>query len=207
MSNIIPLQDFGLLDRHGVPVVSSRAVAQKFGKEHKNVLQAIENLECSGEFRRLNFQPSSYRNEQNKKQPEVLVTRDGFTFLAMGFTGKKAAQWKEQYIAAFNQMESLYCGTLKLLKTHSPILGSQNQNSRGSIFSFISSGGTSSAKLCPDGSTNTFCSPVYNRLRQPPKRFSLLRRHQLQIIHDSIHDWIVHAVNRWVERFSGDGDK
>ena len=54
----------------------------------------------------LNFADSSYKNEQNKKQPEVLMTRDGFTFLAMGFTGKKAAQWKEQYIAAFNQMET-----------------------------------------------------------------------------------------------------
>ena len=106
MSSITPLQDFGLLDRHGVPMVSSRVVAQKFGKRHDNVLQNIDNLDCSPEFRLLNFQDSSYKNEQNKKQPEVLMTRDGFTFLAMGFTGKKAAQWKEQYIAAFNQMET-----------------------------------------------------------------------------------------------------
>lgn len=106
MSNIIQLQDFGLLDRHGVPMVSSRAVAEKFGKRHDDVLKSIRNLDCSDEFRLRNFADSSYKNEQNKKQPEVLMTRDGFTFLAMGFTGKKAAQWKEQYIAAFNQMES-----------------------------------------------------------------------------------------------------
>lgn len=46
----------------------------------------IENLECSPEFGRLNFEESSYINKQNKLQPEVLMTRDGFTFLAVGVT-------------------------------------------------------------------------------------------------------------------------
>lgn len=46
--------------------------------------KSIENPECSPEFGRLNFEPSSYTNEQNKLQPEVLMTRDGFTFLARG---------------------------------------------------------------------------------------------------------------------------
>ena len=110
MSNIIPLQDFGLLDRHGVPMVSSRAVAEKFGKEHRNVLRDIENLIGGltkiGESGQLNFEQSSYKNEQNKTQPEYLMTRDGFTLLAMGFTGQKALKFKTAYIAAFNQMES-----------------------------------------------------------------------------------------------------
>ena len=46
--------------------------------------KSIENLECSPEFGRLNFEESSYINKQNKLQPEVLMTRDGFTFLAVG---------------------------------------------------------------------------------------------------------------------------
>lgn len=83
---------------------SSLNVAEYFGKQHKNVLQAIQNIECSEEFRRLNFQPSSYVNEQNKKQPCFEITKDGFAFLAMGFTGKKAAEFKERYINAFNRM-------------------------------------------------------------------------------------------------------
>ncbi len=88
---------------------TSLDVAQKFGKMHKNVLRAIEKLECSPEFARLNFEPSKYDVEGGKdavrEEKMYLITRDGFSFLAMGFTGKKAAIWKEAYINAFNAME------------------------------------------------------------------------------------------------------
>lgn len=101
--------ELGIFIKNNIPVVSSRDIAARFGKEHKNVLRDINNMECSDEFRRLNFEPSSYTNKQNKSQPEYLITKDGFTFLVMGFTGKEAAAFKEKYIAAFNYMaESLH---------------------------------------------------------------------------------------------------
>lgn len=84
---------------------TSLLVAEKFGKRHKNVLQAIEKLECSGEFNRLNFQPISYLDEYGRTQPMYEMTRDGFSLLTMGFTGKKAMEWKERYISCFNRME------------------------------------------------------------------------------------------------------
>lgn len=90
----------------GVPMTDSRVVAEKFGKLHKDVLKAIHNLDCSSEFGQRNFAPSEYLNSQGKSQPYIRMTRDGFTFLAMGFTGKDAARWKERYIGAFNAMES-----------------------------------------------------------------------------------------------------
>ncbi|MCL6593955.1 MAG: Rha family transcriptional regulator, partial [Alicyclobacillus sp.] len=71
-----------------------------------NVLRDIANLDCSEEFRILNFEVSSYVNEQGKKQPQILMTKDGFTFLVMGYRGKKAARFKEAYIARFNAMEA-----------------------------------------------------------------------------------------------------
>jgi anti-repressor protein len=89
----------------GQVITTSLKIAEFFGKQHKDVLRAIERLECSGEFGRRNFAQSSYTNAQNKTQPMITLTRDGFMFLAMGFTGPKAAQIKEAYIAAFNQME------------------------------------------------------------------------------------------------------
>jgi Rha family phage regulatory protein len=89
----------------GMNVTTSRLVANKFGKQHKNVIQRIENLECSEEFNRLNFQPVDYVDNKGEKRPEYYITRDGFTFLVMGFTGKRAAKFKEEYINAFNQME------------------------------------------------------------------------------------------------------
>ncbi|WP_114922440.1 Rha family transcriptional regulator [Neisseria elongata] len=89
-------------------VTTSLAVSNHFAKKHKNVLQAIENLECSDEFAKLNFQLCYKNNElQNgKPQPFYEITRDGFVFLCMGFTGSAAAQWKEKYIAAFNTLEA-----------------------------------------------------------------------------------------------------
>ena len=89
----------------GKVVTTSRAVAERFGKLHKNVLQAIKNIECSEEFNRLNFQPVEYMDEKGEMRPEYRITRDGFVFLAMGFTGKEAAKFKEAYIMAFNRME------------------------------------------------------------------------------------------------------
>lgn len=86
--------------------VSSLDVADRFEKLHKNVLRSIETLECSQEFRRLNFEPSSYRDAQNKEQAHVKLTRDGFSLLVMGFTGAAAMYWKERYIQAFNMMEA-----------------------------------------------------------------------------------------------------
>jgi Rha family phage regulatory protein len=103
--SVAPTTDLVVLNNKRA-VTTSIKVAEVFGKQHKNVLQSIDALDCSGDFRRLNFQPSNYPNKQGKTQPMVEMTRDGFTFLAMGFTGKKAAQFKEQYIAAFNEMEA-----------------------------------------------------------------------------------------------------
>ena len=98
----------GLINMNsGNPIVSSKDIADKFNKVHRNVLRDIDNLDCSDEFRVLNFEQSSYTSEQNKKLTCVDMTRDGFTFLCMGFTGPDSAKWKENYIAAFNAMEKV----------------------------------------------------------------------------------------------------
>lgn len=94
-------------------IVTSLDIAETFEKEHKRVLQDIRELECSEDFRQHNFVQSSYVNSQNKKQPMYYVTRDGFTLLAMGYTGEKAMKFKEGYIRQFNAMEKLLIGKIK----------------------------------------------------------------------------------------------
>ena len=106
--------EYQLYERNGKPFCDSLQVAEAFEKRHDNVLRDIRNLDCSKDFRRVNFEESSYKNEQNKKQPKILMTKDGFIFLVMGYTGKKAAATKEAYINRFNQMEDFI---LSLLKT------------------------------------------------------------------------------------------
>lgn len=101
------MNDIILSTQNGKPVASSRQIAESFGKEHKHVLRDIENL-IGGESKiglSSMFFKSEYISAQNKKLPEYLMNRDGFTLLAMGFTGKAALEWKLKYIAAFNEME------------------------------------------------------------------------------------------------------
>lgn len=95
---------------NGKPTTTSNVIAVTFGKRHDTVLRAIRNLDCSPEFSLRNYVEASREvaqpNGGKATYTEYNVTRDGFSFLAMGFTGKEAAKWKEAYINAFNMMES-----------------------------------------------------------------------------------------------------
>lgn len=98
----------------GQAVTSSLAVADFFSKRHDDVLKKIRILDCSPEFCARNFSETSILVHQpnggTRKLPCYHITRDGFAFLAMGFTGKRAARFKEAYINAFNQMEKNLSG-------------------------------------------------------------------------------------------------
>lgn len=88
----------------GQPVTTSLKVAELFGKRHDDVLKKIRNLECSQEFNARNFAAVSYMDGKGEKRPAYEMTKDGFIFVVMGFTGAKAAATKEAYINAFNWM-------------------------------------------------------------------------------------------------------
>lgn len=85
---------------HGQPMTTSIKVAER----HDNVLRKLEALECSPEFTALNFEVSEYTDTTGRKLIMWNMTKDGFMFLVMGFTGKQAAAIKEAYINAFNWM-------------------------------------------------------------------------------------------------------
>ncbi len=94
---------------NGQVVTSSVAIADYFLKRHDDVLKKIRTLECSPGFHARNFAEMfidvTVGNGAVRRTPAYQITRDGFAFLAMGFTGKRAARFKEAYITAFNQME------------------------------------------------------------------------------------------------------
>lgn len=112
-TEVVPVELPTLKTVNGHGMATSLQVAERFGKQHKTVLRAIENLACSEGFGRRNFAPSSYVNRQGKIQPMVEMTRDGFVMLAMGFTGPQAMAWKESFIEAFNQLEQAYIQQLQ----------------------------------------------------------------------------------------------
>lgn len=102
------MTDIILSTQNGEPVASSRQIAESFGKDHNHVMRDIKALEegVSKNGQTPMFYKTEYTHEQNgQTYPMYLMNRDGFTLLAMGFTGKAALEWKLKYIAAFNAME------------------------------------------------------------------------------------------------------
>lgn len=87
-------------------VCDSLQVAEKFGKEHRNVLQNIDNLIAENSAVKEMFFLSNYKADNGQTYRKFFMNRDGFALLVMGFTGKDALEWKLKYIKAFNQMEA-----------------------------------------------------------------------------------------------------
>jgi Rha family phage regulatory protein len=88
----------------------SLAVAEMFEKRHADVVRAIKRLDCSPGFHALNFQEMV---SDDRGGPTYHMTIDGFSFLVMGFTGMKAAQWKEEFIDSFNILGNMAPGLKK----------------------------------------------------------------------------------------------
>ena len=123
---LIPICEY-----NGEAVTTSRAVAEQFGKRHDHVVRDIEEIisqlsdpnfgvanpyfeHQTEDFAEHNFILSEYTDLQGKTRKQYILTRDGFTLLAMGFTGAKAMQFKVAYINAFNRMESIISGEARL---------------------------------------------------------------------------------------------
>ena len=100
MSGLINVQQVD-----GQLLVSSREIATNFEKQHKHVIEKIENTRAENSAIQEMFIESTYIASNGKTNKEFLITRDGFSLLVMGFTGSKAMNWKLRYIEAFNKME------------------------------------------------------------------------------------------------------
>ena len=105
----------------GQITTTSNQVAEHFGKRHTHVLRAIRNLLAElPENARPNFGLSEFTDNTGRTLPAYRMTRDGFTLLAMGFTGKEAMQWKVAYLTAFNQMEAQLLA--QAIRHHNPAI-------------------------------------------------------------------------------------
>ena len=97
-----------VLNNNGQTITTSLIVAEIFGKEHNKVCRDIENLSCSESFRVANFGETPDIHPQNGQTYRMYeMTKDGFSFLVMGYTGERAGKFKEDFITAFNKMEQI----------------------------------------------------------------------------------------------------
>lgn len=127
MKELIPKDEYGVFaDTHDTARVDSLFVAQAFEKRHDAVLRDIGKIIApdsgvSREFNLHNFVEISYKDSRGRKQPAYAMTRDGFVLLVMGYTGKKAMQFKGLYIRRFNEMEG-FIKTLVSARQEFPLL-------------------------------------------------------------------------------------
>lgn len=127
MKELSPADKYGVFaDTRDIARVNSLYVARFFEKEHFHVLRDIAkitdtNSGLSKEFATSNFEPAYYKDSTGRKLPCYMMTRDGFTILVMGYTGKKAMKFKELYIRRFNEMEQ-FIKTLVTARREFPLL-------------------------------------------------------------------------------------
>lgn len=127
MKELIPKDKYGVFaDARDTARADSRFVARFFEKEHFHVLRDISkitdtNSGLSEGFIKSNFELAFYKDSTGRKLPCYMMTRDGFTILVMGYTGKKAMRFKEIYIKRFNEMEQ-FIKTLVTARKEFPLL-------------------------------------------------------------------------------------
>jgi Rha family phage regulatory protein len=100
-----------IINSNSVLTTTSKIIADVFGKPHRSVLKAIKDIDCSDEFSLHNFMRSEYKTERGKTYSCYNITEQGFYFLCMGFTGKKAAKWREEFISEFGRLRN---GSLRI---------------------------------------------------------------------------------------------
>ncbi|WP_165207233.1 Rha family transcriptional regulator [Weissella sagaensis] len=91
--------------QNGVATTTSLQVANAFDKKHKNVLQDIDNLMAENSAVKNMFTKTTYSTERGREYRQVIMNKNGFTLLVMGYTGKAATDFKVRYIRAFDEME------------------------------------------------------------------------------------------------------
>lgn len=116
--------NFCSVDVEGAVTASSTQVAEYFEKQHKHVLRDIEKIieAVSKDFAEQNYFKTSYKDDRGRNYPAYEMTKDGFTMLAMGYTGPRAMEFKEAYINAFNTMQKMLESRQKKENAHREFL-------------------------------------------------------------------------------------
>ena len=96
-----------LIGEDKIARIDSRTVAEEFGESHDSVMKAIENLDCSEYFTELNFQPSTYKDENGDIHPCYTMTREGFTYLVQKYNKETYAEIRKEFFKKFNEMEAI----------------------------------------------------------------------------------------------------
>lgn len=102
-----------IYEKQGKAVTDSLKIAEMFEKEHGHVLRDIENLTIQNWKVKKCFHKDEYTNSRGRTYPKYYMNKDGFSYLALGFTGAKALDFKISIIEEFNRMEEYIKETIE----------------------------------------------------------------------------------------------
>ena len=130
-------------------VCDSLDVAEHFGKQHRNIIQTIDNLTAENSAVKELFKKSTYKADNGQQYRRYFMNRDGFSLLVMGFTGQAALEWKLKYIEAFNRMEQLLAQkqtqVYKDTRSYQKAIRQQETDAIRSLVEYAESQGSSNA--------------------------------------------------------------
>lgn len=106
MNNLERLVEMKEINKKLVAATTSLLIAQKFGREHKNILQSLDHLIAEGEFNELNFQPVKYLDNKGEKRKMLLLDEELATVFIMRMTGTDVVKWQREYVQAFRAMRN-----------------------------------------------------------------------------------------------------
>ena len=100
--------DWVYLNPEHRPITTSVLVSKVFGEHHRSVLAKIEMLDFTSEFFRKNFNEIQYVNEYRELKTAYEMTRDGFGFISIDFTGREAAEYSSVFIDSFDKCRNSF---------------------------------------------------------------------------------------------------
>lgn len=181
-----------VINNNGKNVTTSIIIAKVFNKRHDNVLRDISALECSESFAKSNFIPIQYQSRGRNYQAYA-ITKDGFSFLVMGYNGSKAAKFKEDFIREFNNREQLLLNEDYILQRAMSILTERTKALEGQLLA-LAPKVEYYDKVMESSSTYT-STQVANELGMSAFKMHLLL-HDLRVIYKVSGQWVLYSEYR-----------
>lgn len=180
-----------------VLTTDSLIVAQKFKKQHKHVLEKVENLIKIDEDNRLNFRPVEYKDKKGEYRKMVIMDRRSFSILCMSFNGKKALKWKNDFYDAFEKMERAILNRQNSSWQQARIEGKQSRmkltDSIQRLVDLAHANGSKNAEKYFISITNMIYKQVFNLKKIPDQFRDTLDKnelYQLQLVEWKVAEWL-----------------
>jgi Rha family phage regulatory protein len=195
-----------IISTGNILTTDSLIVAEKFKKQHKHILEKIENLIKIDDDTRLNFRLSEYKDSTGRSLKKYIMNRRSFSILCMSFNGKKALKWKNDFYDAFEKMERVLLNRQNLSWQQARIEGKQSRikltDAIKRLVELATSNGSKNAEKYFISITNMIYKQVFNLKKVPDQFRDTLDKneiYQLQLVEWKIAEWLNESIDNCLD--------